>query len=454
MRSQTIRCGYCGSGVTVEELEATAYCPYCGQQLPLEPLRGELAGYQAAVGAKLQQIERERKHAAAWDRWSDDSSRRPGRSMAVAFGLMMGVPVLLSLGGFLLYRVGALELRGPGLSITIMVASYLGVIGYIVWYYRRRKGRSAQAQAPGAVAVACPTCGAPGQLPPGQSAGSCAYCGGALVPTRTVMRRSLDEVQASVRQAEIMRYRKQREGMANVMAYSSSATRYVPVFAMAPFLIGVLVLPFGWTYAMVWGDEPFNPTVFLAYGLVFGGVGGGVLFLRYRRRKRRALSAALEALARQHGGRVLSELKQWVGWLNAYWAGEYGANEIYQGPYGGAVMMDAAGYPVLMIFDAAGQDQYRPRKLHILLAAWVPGASDSTSTVSPPMNQDAQPLRDSLARQGFTVHVDKAGVRAWAHDEQVKQLAKDPAALRELAPVITTITRLAQAVGATPVSPL
>jgi hypothetical protein len=36
----------------------------------------------------------------------------------------------------------------------------------------------------------------------------------------------------------------------------------------------------------------------------------------------------------------------------------------------------------------------------------------------------------------------------------VKQLAKDPAALRELAPVITTITRLAQAVGATPVSPL
>jgi DNA-directed RNA polymerase subunit RPC12/RpoP len=443
--ARTLRCSHCAASFSVPELAPEVHCPFCGRRQAVATLHGELAGYQLAVAGDLEAAQRERQHAAAWERWSTHAS--PGKTLAVAFGFTLGLPLALTLVGYALLSSGRVD--GPYLSFGIMGSTYLGVILYVIWYATTARTRRAARVTAGETAVACPRCGAPGALTAGQAIDECGYCHAALIPSQTMIMRSLDAVRRVAWQARMDRHRSERTGMARAM--SSSAASYVIYIAFAPVALSLVGASIVFTSQMLRGQTPWDPAIVGLWGFSATMLGGGVAYFLYRRGKRRAWHAAFADLARQFRGRVLPRMTDWIEWLNTHWAGAYPLERIFQGPYGCAAALDGQGFPVLVIADGSDTDRYRPRRLEIMLAAWVPGMSDGAGTRKVPAGEGAA-AHDWLSAHGFTVEFTEAGLRAIADRATVTKLHRHPGKAHELAPAISALATAASSVGAYPVA--
>jgi uncharacterized Zn finger protein (UPF0148 family) len=449
--ARSIECGKCGGGIPLVTLTVAVRCPHCGHRQAIgTQTQHELKSYAAEVQAKMAAANRELSQADAWRQWSD-SGRTPRKSLQLGYGLMLGVPILIALVGVFLHRIGLFDIHGPGLSFIILGASYGGVLVYIVWYYAGRKRRAARKADAGASKVACPNCGAPNTMRPGQVLETCTHCGAALAPTHTIMAQGLSAAHQARRRALLERYRAERRGMAQVLSYN--VANYVPFLVMGSLLptIGFGALAFTWQM-FVTGEEPFHPAIFVLWAMLAAVVGVPIAFFAYRVAQRRSIHEAMSDLARQFRGVVSRRRDDLVRWLNQYWAAEYETTWLYDGVYFHAAALEVVGFDTLVDFEPHGY-RYRgsgyPARLHLVLAAFVPGVTDGGG--GPRSDARTQQLQGWLATSGFELTVCEGGLLAQANPQLVKRVRKDPSSLHELAPILHAMAEIAARIGAAPV---
>jgi predicted RNA-binding Zn-ribbon protein involved in translation (DUF1610 family) len=447
-----ITCQSCGSSIPVRALQPVVSCPFCGKEqvVDREMLR-RLQDYQDRVKARLDKAQADKRQAETMDWWYGKMRSGSARSTWIVILLFMAVPIGLSFLSMAVIQTGILPKEAMRFMPVFMTgAIILGIIGYYVWFYSgKRKGTKAVSLSE--TRMICPDCGARNVLAPGQVLERCAWCGAMLVPSAQAIQRSLEEVERAARAAEMERYRKEREGIAKVMSYSMGGS--VVYFTLGPFILMLGVPGAIFTYQMAIGKEPYNPAIFLIWAAFFGVLGALVLIVTLRRSKRRRWSESLGEFARTFGGQVAGGTGGVVGWLNAYWAGPYDLVNIMTGRYGGGVTFSCQGYPAMLFVDpVAASDQHRA-KVHLFLAAWVPGVSDAAGGQAQ-LTPAASSLIGQLESSGFHVIVQQAGILAEADEHGVKRLRKNPEETASLVPLAGQLVRIASSIQARPVQPI
>lgn len=454
-----IRCARCGGTFPLATLAPGVLCPYCGAPQSMSGTAVvEAQQYRRDVFREMDAADRERDAAAAWGRWSGATSVPVA---ALAFTLVMFVvPLLVSLPGWLM-AYGHLDVPPRVMSALgstgslCAVASMVGMtLAFVALQSRRASARAERAALEGGREVACPHCGAPNRLVHGQHVSTCAHCRGALVPSRTVIRAGLDAARAERRRATLERYRAERRGMLGVASYSGTWQRIAPLFyviPLAPMVIGVCLVPLSAP-----GRHPSLGALLLVAVpllLVTAAAAGGGAFLFVRARQRKAAARrALEDLAGQFHGRAIDRVEDLVEWLDARWAGPYDVHFIGAGPGFGGALIDAFGYPAAVVVnpvESRGAGHRTPTHVRVLVAAWVPSASDGGPP--PALGPEAQRTVEWLRAAGFLVSCEEAGLLAMAQDHVVAHVRRHPEAAHQLAPVIGHLARLAHEVGAQPV---
>lgn len=390
-------------------------------------------------------------HANAWQQWSRmDEGQAPGARMLKIFGWVLGLPFGLSMLAVLLQNTGLVKFRGPEISIGLMVVS-LGAVAYVISQSSGAKRGPLQRAQVGPTKVACPNCGARGALTEGQSVDSCQFCKAALVPTNTIMSIQLDAVKVELRRAAMARYREERLGMAKLMGFSAAG--WVPYLAFGPVVVGWGIAMVYATIGMLRGTEHFDPLIFVGWAAYAAVIGGFLIFRAWRADKKEAWRNVISDLTRQFQGQLYPLVFDWVNWLNTFWPSSYKSTWVAQGSLACSAGLKVGGFPTLLIADPTGHDQHRAAKLHILVAAWIPGPSDGTkqrATLNPQAKQAKKALQDA----GFHVHISAAGVMAEASQKTIKEMRKHPTAAHLLASTVTLASEIAIGAGGTPSSPV
>lgn len=434
----------------LESLGPTTTCPFCGHRQALSSQTYvELRAYTDEVRRELRRADEQHAMVATWRRWTEGPAASAGRSYVMAFGLATGLPLVAGALVFAMHHGGLLTpaQTQPLLGFAIMGASYLGLGAYVVWYLASRRREVAARSRTGRAEVACPNCGAPNALESGQALTRCTHCSAALVPSRTLMVRELDQVRAQARRATLERYRAERSTMAMYMQRDMSP--YVIYLVLGSFVPMVGIGTVAFTVQMLRGEEPYSPAIFLLWGLTLGllGVIAGVYLVR--RHRLELWRQAVSDLGAQFGGRPLDGLPGLVEWLNRCWAGPYRVERLKRGHLHQIAELRVLGYHALVEVMADSDQHRRPRVL-ALIAAWVPGLSDGSQRRAS-LGPDAKWTKQWLLDAGFEVEISEAGLIAAATDETVKRLRRNPRALHAMAPVLSHLARLANEIGATPV---
>jgi hypothetical protein len=329
------------------------------------------------------------------------------------------------------------------LASTILVWLALGAY-VLVW---RRHARVAHQAAPAVPlpAAICPSCGAPTPFEQGEVVRACRYCGAALAPSQNTMGRQLDHAQAEVRRALMTRRRAERR---TVVALTGPLQK-PEVRLLLEALLFIFGLGAGFIAPMFEEHpgrkpEPYDFEVHLGItALVFLGWIGIIVWTLRRFERMRQWQSVIRALAHRLGGRAEFEPKPVVAWFDTYWVGDFRGDDMRVGAYGGAVMAQLDGYPVLAIVDPRPWNNLQSPNVELLAAAVFSGTPPE-----PP--RDAQRLW--LEQQGFDVKGDTGGLIARAGEANLKQLAAHPDQVTGLAERLGALVRIATALGASPAS--
>ncbi len=447
--ARNITCENCNASFTVKGLSETVTCTYCGHAQHLDPaLLEELRSYSDGVQERVREADRERDHAAAWQKTTDQmAGRRMIWTYVLAFGLMGGLPMLCVIGGLVLLTNGILpQEKQHYINIAAMISSGAGMILYFTWYFTigRRKKQTTVAGA----TLTCPSCGAPNDLQAGQTLETCRHCGAAILPTRDAQAQVLDRARAEARRARLERYSAERRGMAAI--YSRSMTGTTLIY----FIGGSFLLPLGggtlfFSIGMLTGSEEYSPAIFLMWAMTLGLVAGVAGFVLWQRSRRSRLRRGLQVLCSVFRGRLLGGLQGTVQWLDEHWAGPYDMHDLTRSAYNDSASLDVQGYPVLVDLDPVpAAKQMRPRGL-VLLACDLPGSGDAmetTLTLSP----ESRNLLEQIKRAGFNVETSEGGLLARADGLMLKRIVSDEQALAGWAQVMPLLARLARAMCHTP----
>ena len=453
--AQTVKCRFCGSSIPIETFSPTVQCPYCGKRQALDPQAlAQLKGYQDKVAGAFDKIRQEQKHMEGWDRWYGHMrGGSGGKHIFIIFGIVMGLPLLL-MGGFMALQGLGVQVQklGPFVGLFVMAIVMVSIFGYMIWMYTGKGKKTGDIRMEQARLV-CPGCGAPHMMQPGQVLDKCQYCGSMLMPSETVMQESVASVNQAVRAAQMQRFRAEREGMAKVMSYSAGG--YVHYMVLGPFALMTGAGAIMFSVEMMRGKEPYSPSIFIAWAMFFTCIAllVGISWWKSDRKKR--WQRALGELARQFHGQVAANLTDIVGWLNLYWAGPYNIVNLTHGPYGNGAALVIEGFPAFVFTDPVAASEHHKAKVHLFLAAWIPGLSD------PPEEQgavvttvEAEAARQWISQNGFDVRAQQAGLLAEAGEDTVKWLRKHPEDAAALAPIFMKMARMAASLDGRPVQPV
>lgn len=447
--ARTVRCAQCGALVPVALHAAEVTCTHCGHRQALDAqMLGGLQQYQRQYGQDVQSAQEHYAQAASMQA-QQEQLRSPAKQYVLGFGLLMGLPTVAVVVGVALLRMGYLRNdQTPFISFAAMGAAMVGMVVYfVVWSIGLRT--KTRTTAISGSTVACPSCGAAHAFLYGQALDRCRYCGASLLATQTVMQAGLDAARAARRHAELERWRKERSLIASYQGMGVSGTT-VLFMAIGPMvvMVGISCVAFSWQMAI--GEEPYSPAIFLLWAMLLGAIAvlGGATW--WNRTRKHRLREASEALASQLGGQPLGSLQQMVQWLNHYWAGPYDAHHLSGVGLYGAACGTMQGYAVLgELFGSS--DRYRRARVHLLIAAWIPGLSDGQG--QPPLGGPAvEAERQALAQAGFDVELNQGGLLLVAEPTTVKRIVKNLPSFGQLAPALMHGVRMAQAMGATPVA--
>lgn len=439
-----VQCTACGGTFPLQTLAATAvWCPYCGVRQELaQPAHDEARRYREDVFGAMRAADADRKQAERLAQWSDKSS--PAQFLMLVLIL---VPITLAWvagpAGISAETVMAVAIAAGAALLVVAVVAF-------VQHQRARGGPPSALQAQPSAAtrakkVACPHCGAPNQLLVGQAVHTCAFCRGALMPSRTAMVQALDALRLERRTAALVRHRAERLRTAkDRRAESPKLLLWIPV-GLAPLLL----LPIAVIAKLDGASRIFGGAVIV---VCIAACALGWARLRARRRLQ-VFHEALSDLAAQFHGCASTQLDDLVRWLDDHWAGTYELRRLWAGPRFGTVTVDAWGFAALVVMNPAKGgplSDHHPRYADILLAAWVPGVSEGHP--APPLDPRATGTLEWLRRSGFDVRRTEAGLIASAHPAVIDHLEREPGRVHHLATIIGHLVRLAHEIGAQPVS--
>jgi hypothetical protein len=442
--ARNLRCSSCNAAFAVERISATVHCPYCGHGQTFADY-GELLAYEQAVQRRADKASEQAMIAASLEAWTSSSRSDPKRRLAVAYGFMIGLPILLALVLVAVDKIGLLpKTSGPGPALAIGAVSYLGLAGFLVWSFTGRIRSQKRQSGLRDIHVACPTCGAPGALTPGEAADNCAFCGAALIPSRAAMNQGVDAARLAAQQASLNRRRASRE--ASAKAQNMGAFAYImPILIVGSMLLMIGGSAVGFSVQMLTGSEPYHPAIFLLWALTLAILGGSAVYcLRYRLR-RDALRNGLEDIAKQLSGKVLFDADARLEWLNRYWIGEYERTGLGQSYVAAGAAISIADYNALIDIDLR-TGQPAPR-VELLLAAWVPRVSDG-------QEPSGRARDETLKHMGFHVRRTAGGLHAVASKEFIDACRARPESVHVLVPALSTLVALAKKHDCQPTGPI
>jgi hypothetical protein len=444
----TLSCERCGASFRPPALTSPVTCPYCGkaQVLGAEALT-QLAAYQRHVGDHHAAADEHAQHEANWQEWYGDG-KGAAAGTKTFFLFFVGFALLSGGVGAGLVRAGLVP-AGALPAVDLMGGFALGTIAfYGQYFYRLFHADRAKGARGGPVVVACPSCGAPGELTPGASLDQCRHCRAALVPTREIMAQGLDAAARARRAAAIARYRTERDAI--IQLYRRGGSSLVIYIAFVPMVVLLTAAGIGITWETVTGEARGRPEGLLLVWLLIVGAWGALSgTLLYRRHRRDRTRAALDHLAQQFSGRRLEGIRGTGDWLNHYWGGPYPLEHFYVGSGYGAAALRVGPYAILLDY-CPERAEHIVRRAQLFVAAWVPGASEGGPAQPRP---EARAWIDRLAHEGWDVELQEGGVVLRARESLLHHL-RHPTALHLVAPVVDSAVRLAEAAGCRPVDDL
>jgi hypothetical protein len=441
----SIRCNRCGGTFGFLPYPGNARCPYCAFEQPVSAeFLAELQRYAGSVRRELADADDAYRRAAGWQQWTDRADHavpRLKRVVPIVSGLVLLASIALPVSQTLAIPRELIELVVP----PFLTLPGFFLVGYVVWVYSGNRGAAKRAVA-GSVAVACPNCGARGELVAGAASQVCAYCRTALVASAPVMQRGIDAAELAHRRARLEEARQERLGTVALSRYDMSA--YVPFFVGGSILLPTAGAALALTMAMVTEEEPYHPGIFALWAAALAIVAFLVFVLLRRRSRKQAYAHALSDLGRQFSAEPISDVSSVASWLNCYWPAKYEAAALMHGVGFVAAGFRVLGYPALLNADFTGGE--RETRLHLLLAA-----HQRRGHVV--QGEAAQRVQQAFLRcrsLGFEVSPSEAGLLATADEETRRIVRKNPAALHEIAPVLGALAGAALAAGAVPPEPL
>lgn len=442
----TVACERCGASFPLQALSAVVSCPYCrhAQQLSQHHL-AQLATYRAQVGAQHAEADVHAQYVEGWRRWYGDDGAKPSFGAKTFFLLFFGAAILAGGVGTALAALGLVE--WAMLPAIVMMGGFFPamIVFYGLYFYRLARGGDVKAERAGAVPVACPSCGAPGQLTAGEALDHCRHCRAPLVPTRAIMDQAIDAARQARRRAAITRYRMERDAMVQVYSQGSGSWATYLILGSFGFVLTVPTILF--TAEFLSGKTNARPEGLAILWLFMLGLWGAMaLIFLFRRDRRQRTRAVLDHLAHQFHGQRLDDIRSVATWLNQLWAGPYGIEQFYVGASYGAAALRVGPYLALLDYCPDGPEHVK-RRVQLLVAAWVPGASEGVSARLPP---EASPLVQELEREGWSVALEEGGIVVRASEALTKHLRR-PEALHAVAPVLDRAVRIAGATGCQPV---
>lgn len=419
-----------------------ARCPYCAFDQPVSvELLAELRRYAGSVGRELAGADEAYQRAASWQQWAAQSDRSIPK-LKLIVPLTSGFTLLVALGIPLSQQLGIPPEQISALAGPLLYLPALFLMGYVLWSYSGGR-RAAKRASAGNVAVACPNCGARAELVAGAPSHVCAYCRSALVASPLVMEQGIDAAELAHRTARLEEFRQERLGMVGLSRYDMTA--YVPFIVGGSFLLPAGGAAVVLSAQMASGDEPYDPAIFVLWGLtlVILGVVGGVFLWRRSRRER--YQRALADLGLQFPLSVIADAGGLAEWLNRYWPGKYEVSFLAAGPSLVAASLDALGYPALLNAEFSSTEHREPR-LHLLLSAH----QRRHHVLHPDALTFVQRTFARCRELGFEITPGEAGLLATADPETVRAVRKTPEALHEVATVLSALAHAARAAGAVP----
>jgi len=381
--------------VPLQGLAPRIRCPYCAldQDVPPQQLAA-LAQYQSSAGDLVARIQDERNQRARWERWyRPDGTARGGYLPAFA---IFGSLVAVYLVAMLLFHEDVIDAATLGnvLPYAILGLYFVGMGGVIAWNMSRRRGASTSA--PTALAQ-CPRCG--GSLPfeAGRVSERCVHCGAALVAAPAVMQGAIEAARANLRAEAMARYRLERRAMEGT--YRQSAALVMPYIVLGSFLPMTAGAAIAFTVDLLTNEHSDTPVGGLAVIWLLALANGGAIALlaHLRRERKRRWRAVADGIAARVAGRVWTTGSDWVGWLNAMWAGPYAITNLFFGPCFHAVTGSLGGFAVGVDLDPVpASSEHGSRRADVLLAACLPGDAQ-TVPVPPDLAQRALALGFSLS---------------------------------------------------------
>ncbi|MEZ4376398.1 MAG: hypothetical protein R3B07_36670 [Polyangiaceae bacterium] len=339
-----------------------------------------LEHYQANVEHDLIAAEKHANQQAAYEKWYGTPENR--RNTTTEFFVVAGVCAVIA--GAVGAVLASLGLMNWMLMPTVVLMGGF-MCGALVVYGRMfismfRKGNVQRGQLDELV-VACPTCGAPGKLTPGDSIDTCAHCHAALVPGSTAIQQGLEAAARARRKAALRHYRTEIETFASV--YGGGSGKHVVFFVLVPFAV-MLTLPTLMITAeqLQQGKELPLPPLLILFGVSLGlwGTIGLILWLRWS--KQQATMRGLAPLEHAYNARRGSGTRGLAAWIVAHWAGPFPVQRLYTGVNHHFMAGNCRGFPILIDFNPS-KAQHMVTRATLHVAAEIPGVKPWISTSKP-----------------------------------------------------------------------
>jgi hypothetical protein len=379
-------------------------------------------GLTAELAATLGEVWRRRvERAAGWsdiDRDRRADRRRHGMPSMVVSVVIIAALLLVTALPLTLWKIGVIATEdGVGrIIVPGMLGFYVLMTVLLVWMSSRPRGRPV-----------LPT---------------------AIVLDGPVSPDTVAQVQAET-DREVRRIRLARAVESRRPAASLDRATRGGLLRAANLVVLVLVLILviaGGTVALA-GAGGGVVDYLMLYGVPVA-VFGLLALLYWRRRVRdRAIQTALAPLGAWLGGAVHTSYQDAIAWLDGHWPGPTAPEDGHTTADRVSVAGVRRGYPVMVELEPRGRaDEYAtypPRALVYLASDALPER--------PEAGTDADRLRASIGRAGFTVQITPAtGLLARADPATVARLAGNLSGLTVLRPVIDDLAALAVATGASP----
>lgn len=437
-----IRCGGCGANFGFVPHPGYTRCPYCALDQPVpHELLANLQRYAQTVGGEIARANQAYQRAASFQQWAEQSDRAIPRLKIVipatcAFMALVGLAVPLA------ERFGLSRQEVNVVVTPLLILPFFFLVGYVGWLYSGSRPSARRVRA-GHVTVACPNCGARGELSVGQPAQVCGYCRTALVASAPVMDRGIDAAELAYRSARLEEFRQERLGIAGLARYDLSPyVAYIPFIPLL-FMCGGIALTL--TVEVLKGNADYDPAIAGLWGMFLVVLFALLGTLWYRSSRRAAYQSARSDLGQQFPLKPIEDVQGLVDWLNQNWPAPYPTKNLTRDLHFVAASLEVFGYPALLNARLASGKQGEPR-LHLLLAASRPRSAMLGA-------EAARAVDGALARcseLGFSVSSSDAGLLAVASAETTRTVRKNPSALHVVAVAFTDLAKAAHAAGSLP----